>query len=500
MSQCSKIYFLMSVNSLFSSFNMSVIQPLTRMGSESYCSLKSLPTKVYSISAAAFSAAGNWPYYGVAASFGNRYSSFFGNLLGVCEFGSYFAFRIRNFQEIREKLFSGNRSVTPALAVESSSRVEMREVISDDGEKSKLTSVSSESTANQTVKNSWNWKAIALKTGIAALGLISQFPLMVLVYYGNGGILAYPILSGVCDASFTMLSLLLSLPKNQKLDEDTIARREALVTQIDRFLEELPTKYRDPAFSQKIDEIFSQEKSNEEQGKELLELVFEAQGLPELQKGRWDGAMSNLAKGIGYLISGYLTAVNGAVSYKGILAWKKDQAELAVITTILVSLANIKLLTNLCVNSAKNYYEGMRDIFKGQYRPPLACSVSPVSWFIGRSISNVVSWFSFGTNALGARDYFPKIGNALIWPAPLSSTLILNDTLAMTSDDILLWMHSKSNRNVQRISHINSGLQKFKEKIQNADTGELNGLLSQFTGRIINQPRLADITTPLLEG
>ncbi len=427
------------------------IVPLSTKTSEACCSLKSLSSKIYNVGSIAFSAAGNWPFFGAAATFGNRYSPVLGNLLGSCEFAAYFAFRIRNFQEVKEKLFSGNKTIAPNSDAQNYSAME--DVLTDDNTK-----------FSHAAGSSLHWKSVALKTGIAALGIVAQFPIMYLVYVGNGEQLAYPILSGVCEASFTILSLLMSLPKEQRLEPEQALHLESVKNQIDRFLDKWPEKIRDPAFMQTVNQIFSDDKSDEQRGRELLELVLKAEVGSLSPKTTCDRVGGNLAKAIGYLIASYLTVVNGAVSYRGVLAWKPDQVILATLTTITVSLANIQLLTSLCANSAKNYYEGARDYLTGQFRPPLAHSVSPACWYVGRILSNIVSWLSFGTTALGALNYFPA-GDIVCWPAPLSSALLLNDNLVMASDDTLLWIKSQCNSDISRIAHIHRALQKFRSNI-----------------------------------
>lgn len=505
----------MSLNPLFDSFSRSVVRPLTTGASETCCAAKSLAKRVCQAGSAAFSGAGNWPFYGVAATFGSRYSSTLGNILGACEFTSYFTFRIRNFEEIRQKIFSDDSELaegSPEDDIEnsrSSSTMEetyIPSVVSEEDSKQAILSHSSKNKPKNTLCCSGGkLKDIAFKTGIAALGLIAQFPLMVLVYYANGENLVYPMLSGVCEASFTILSLFLSFESSKKvispeqLNPELESKRTIIEKQINRFLEELPTKYKDPAFVQRIETIFSNHppKTEEECGRALLDLVFEAQGLPEQRNGSWDGVLSNLSKGIGLLIAGYITTVNGAVTYKGVKAWRSDQEALAILTTVFVSLANIKLLTKLCMDSATGYYEGLRDIFKGQYRPPLACSVSPVAWGLGRMVSNALSWLSFGTTAISARDYIPKVGNALIAPAPLSSALLLNENLNAASDDLLLWGIGKVNPKAERFNHLRVNLSSFRDKIQTAGPQALRKFLSHTLNLHERSPQV-DVRTPLL--
>ena len=327
-----------------------------------------------------------------------------------------------------------------------------------------------------------NWKEISTKTAIAALGIIAQFPLMVLVYYGNGENLAYPILSGVCEASFTILSLLLTFQSSQKAiregDPELDREKEKIIGQIDQFLKELPTQYKDPEFIRTI----------EEHSDSLWELVQSSERIPTPSKG--STVLSNGAKAIGLFIACYITTVNGAVSYKGVKAWREDQEVLAILTTIFVSLANIKLLSQLCMDSAVSSYESLRDLANNQYRLPLGHAVSPLAWWIGRVFSNAVALLSFGTTATAA-GYIPRVGNGLIAPAPFSSALLLNEHLNWTMDDLLLWTHSQCNPIVKKATHLNHSLTKFKEKIQDADSETLRQFLSF-------EQLSTDVTIPLL--
>jgi hypothetical protein len=479
----------MSNLSLLNSFHSVVVSPLVERVSEKCCSAKSLGTKVYRIASTAFSGIGNWPFYGVAASFGNQYSPILGKILGGSEFASYFAFRISNFEEIRQKIFGGD-SNTGSFSVKQS-RSPSNAVVEDfDESKDPIHSKPLLKSENNEVPPpgcSSRWKTIAKNTGIAALGIIAQFPIMVLAYYGNGENLAYPLICGACEASFTILSLLLTFQSSKKntenfeTDSKLIEKRNTLIAHINCFLEELPEKYKNPDFSKKVDSIFSRDdsKSDEERGKELLALIAEARGLPPVQKGAWNGALTNLAKGIGILIAGYLTTVNGAVSYKAVKAWKSDQDILALATTVLVGLANIKLLTKLCMDSAQDYYEGIRDVIKGQYRPPLAYSVSPIGWGVGRAFSTIGSWLSFGTTATAARDYIPQVGNAFIGPAPLSSALLLNQNLNSTADHFLLSLKSKWDSKTKQFAHLNDSITKFKQEVESADEAALDHIFRQ---------------------
>jgi hypothetical protein len=482
--------FNMSVNPLLSHFNQSVIGPLVKRGSEAYCATKSLGKRVYQVGAAAFSGIGNWPFYGVADTFGKSYSSGFGSWLGACEFGSYFTFRLRNFEEIRQKFFGGSDSEMAAPApIEPDDEADLR-VSLIPAERQGVHSGNSPDSGDvrRACSSRFNCRDIAFKTGVAALGMLAQFPLMVLVYQGNGENIVYPIITGLCEASFTILSLWLTLksPKKPKVNEELNSgvegNRKRLIAKINAFLEVLPSKFNDPVFAGRVEEIFasSSQQTEEERGMALLHLVVNAEGLSELEKGSWDGTLSPIAKGLGLLISLYLTTVNGAVSYQGVKDWRNDQEALAILTTVLVSLANIKLLNKVCVDSATSYYEGLRDLIKGQYRPPLAHAVSPKAWCIGRAVSTVLSWFSFGTTAIGARDYIPKAGKGLIAPAPLSSALLLNENMNWSADDFLLWAHSKCDPKVERFSHVNDSLLRFREIIENADPEILQTFLDSF--------------------
>jgi hypothetical protein len=504
--------FSMSVNPLLDYFNNSVTKPLVKAGSEACCGTKSLGKRVYQVGAAAFSGIGNWPFYGVANTFGKSYSSGFGSWLGACEFGSYFTFRLRNFEEIRQKFFGGsNREVAVPVPIGQDPENLGEDLPSAlaSGERRSIHSrvFSNSENVSKTSSSRFNWKDIAVKTGIAALGLIAQFPLMVLVYNGNGQNLVYPAITGLCEASFTILSLWLTLKSPKKpvvdgeLNPGLEGNRKLLIGQIDRFLEELPSKFNDPFFTQKVEDIFasSPPQTEEQRGKALLDLVVDARGLPELRKGSWDGTLKNIAKGLGLFISLYLTTVNGAVSYKGVKDWRSDQETLAILTTAFVGLANLKLLNKMCMDSATSYYEGLRDIIKGQYRPPLAHAVSPKAWYIGRAVSTVCSWFSFGTTAIGARDYIPKVGSGLIAPAPLSSALLLNENMNWSADDLLLWAKSKCDSKVEKFNHINSSLQNFREVILNSNPQALQRFVDLLPNlRIPVPPVSQDPRTPLL--
>ncbi len=486
---------------------------LSRRASEGCATLKSLKKRIFDASTVVFSAVGNWPFYGVAASFGNRYSPGLGKFLGVSEVLSYFLFRIKNFQEIRKQffgntsdqeqmIFSPARLMSGTISVPASPRSGSTIPLSELPDQ--------ELVAHNQAPTSRNWKTVALNTTAAALGIVVQFPIMILVYYGNEENLVYPLITGMCEGSFTILSLLLSIRSSQKLvtsDEAVdpeIERKKAIITeQIGRFLEELPIKYKDPDFVTRINALFSDDAqaSDESRGRAVLDLILEAQGLPEIDKGAWDGPLNKLAAGLGLFIAGYLTAVNAAVTYKGITDWKPDQEALAVTATTVISLSNIHLLSKLCVDSAKVYYANMRDLAKGQYRPPLAQVMSPTTWLMGRTCATALSWSSFGTTGVAARDYVPKVGTALIGPAPVSSALLLRESLESVSDDVVLWASCRSNATNTKFRDLHSAVMQLKETIPELGQESLRKIFSQLPDlqEPVPRPRpIPDSQTPLL--
>ena len=469
--------------------------------------LESLKRSVFNIAAATFSGIGNWSFYGAAYSFGGPYSRAFGSVLGVSEFLSYFTFRLKNFDQIREE-FSNDPSAkieiflpTPEL-----SSVRSNPLAPSDSSVSALERGTNENDS-ATEPSTCNWNDTAQKIALAGLGIAAQFPIMVLVYYGNNGNLVYPLITGVCEGSFTVLSLWMSLRSSKKLAtnsesdstfEDT---RQSLLEQVDRLKEELALKYNDPVFEEQINSIFSPKKTNGDRERELLGLILAAEGYPELDKGRFDHALQKLATGLGLFTAAYLTTVNGMVTYKGVLAWNPEQKALAGVATAVVCIANAEFLGRLCINSAKDYYEGIRDVAKGQYRAPLAGVVSPYKWLAGRVLSTTSSWLSWGTTALGARDYFPAPENKVfIGPAPLSSALLLNGALNETADDVVLWACS-SDQKVKRFAHIQKCLLTFRARLETAEVKPLENYLQPLGYIDKPRPRLRPsscLDTPLL--
>ncbi len=493
----------MRVNPLFSDFK-TIVRPPVIVGSEPYCTTKSLGKRIYRAASVLISGSGNWSFYGVAASFGKKYSSGFGIFLGTSEFISYVIFRIRNFEQMRQQFVesdsqneiaaSARKEETPILSLPSEEEEKYQLLPSD--------SLKSDSVSPPHFFS--HCKEIARKTTAAVLGIALQFPFMILAYKYNGRKWIYPVLTGACEGVFTILSLLTSFKFLQskfqgKLDPELEKKREWFAKQIDCFLEELPLKYKDPDFVKEIDTIFNSNMTEEECGKALLSLVLKAKGLPEPQKGSWDSLWTPFAKGVGIFITLYLTFVNGAVSYKGVKDWKEDQEALAVLATIVVSLGNLKLLIDLCIGSAANFYEGLRDIMKGQYRIPLACAVSPVAWCLGRIASAFLSCTSFGTTAISASDYVPK-GENLVWPsAPISAALLLGGDLNETSDSLILFAKSKTNATIRQFALLHKHLLFFKRKVQNAHPKTLRIFFAQFPGPEESRSGTQDdLTAPLV--
>lgn len=472
----------MTANPISSYFNNTVLRNPVQGGGG--CG-KSLSRRVFDAASAAFSGIGNWPFYGVAASFGNVYSKGFGSFLGACEFGAYFLFRIRNFEEIRQKFFSKPTPDEIAMVQPPVGNLGGRAVESS---------------------CSWRWKDAAIKTASASLGLLAQFPIMVLVYYGNDENLAYPIITGVCEGSFTILSLLLSFQSasgtEEEIDPELREKLAVFSEQIDRFLEELPVRYEEAGFMEKVERIFEDgsEITEEQRGAELLHLILESRGMPVPNKGAWDPMYEKIAKGLGIFITAYLTAANGAVTFQGVKKWKEDQTALASLTTVLVSAANVKLLWKCCVDSAQSYYEGIRDMARGRFRPSLAFAMSPVSWIASRVASATMAWFSFGTTAVSVRDYIPVVGNALIAPAPVSSAFLLRESLNGGADDGLLWAQSRCSGKARKFAHLHESLSQFKEKIHKAHPVVLREFLAPLNlERVQPRPRDLGPEAPLLE-
>lgn len=445
----------------------SVIGPITRQGEAACCTAKSLRQRAFDIGSAAFSIVGNWPFYGVADSFGKQYSAAFGSLLGASEFATYSLFRMQNFQELVQKFRQNppqNETVTPASPY----------------------GLNAEETEVPTPRCSW--KQTAIKASALGLGILAQLPFIVLTYYENDGNLFYPIATGACEGVFTVLSLLMSFQSTKK-DPSAETLREAISTQCDHFLENLPEKYKDPAFTNRLEEIFSLDSllTEDERSTELLKLIQAEKPEPQPPGDKTDKILSITAKVLGALIAGYVTVANGAVTYRGVKSWS-DQEALAVAATTLVSLSNVHLVGKLCIDSAKNYYEGIRDIIKGTYRPPLAHAMSPKLWTIGRVASTALAWFSFGTTAISVRDYIPVAGNALIALAPISSALLLRESLNQGSDQLVLWGSSKHDAAANRFVHLHNGILGLKNRIETATLQELRSFAAE-SSQLPNDPQ-----------
>lgn len=355
---------------------------------------------LFQAGAAAFSAAGNWPFFGVAREFGNRYSKAAGMILGIAEFGSYWVFRMKNFEEIRQSMAG--------------------------------------------ISGQWgqSWQQTALHVGIAALGLVSQFPLMVLVYYGNGENWAYPALSGICEASFTVLSLLLTLHAR----EPNAAEGLALV---DQALQDLST-YPIENYEALVEVV---------QNRQIEGISRSDQGLVRSDMGK------QMASMIGLMVALYLTTVNGTVSYQGVKAIDSRLESVAIAATVLVSAANIALLAKCCMDSAVNYYEGGRDLIRGRYASPIAKQIAPKSWWTARAAAATFAWLAFGTTATAA-GYLPKVGSSFTAIAPLSAALLLNAQLNEVADACVLWTH-RGKEEVKQFQSLRKALLEWKEELQN---------------------------------
>ena len=113
------------------------------------------------------------------------------------------------------------------------------------------------------------------------------------------------------------------------------------------------------------------------------------------------------------------------------------------------------------MDSATSSYEGARDLIKHQYRPPLAHAVAPAAWWVGRTLSNAVSWLSFGTTATAATE-IPKAGHILLAAAPVSSALLLNQDLNNMVDGALLQLLSRRDPKAKRFAQLQHRLMQLK--------------------------------------
>lgn len=519
----------MGINSaLFNCFTNSIVEPLSQRASQSRCcTWESTKNRIFYVGSAIFSGMGNWSFYGIAAAFGSRYSPSFGVFLGACEFTSYFLFRIKNFEDIRQQFSQEplqEEMITPPLPSPSGAATSSDPTIQFQEEKRPVAS-SSETIAipmpaiarEQEIITppTRNWKGVAIKVASAALGMITQIPFIYLSYKENGNLL-YPILTGACEGSFTILSLLMSaraLFSSKKIEPEIERKQKDLIKQINLFLEELPEKYRDFSFKQKINEIFANPlKPKEQRSRDLLNLIVNAKGSPQPTTG---GSCTNvgrkLAICLGFLTACYLMYVNGWVTYRAMNALQNGENSaredtgdtlpkaISIASAVSVGLANAYLLGKLCMDSAKNLYDSLRDLCTRQYRPPLAYSVSPITWSIGRVFSNALSWLSFGTTAISARDYVPVIGNALIFPAPLSSSLYLAEGLNEISDRVVLKINCNST--TKQFYHLHQSLSLFRDRLETSSPQVLNRFFQYLPNfeTVQTQPtEPANIKTPLL--
>jgi|GEM_PF-4811880 len=142
-------------------------------------------TMGYRVAAVALSAAGNFTFYNVARSFGDRYWEMLGPVMGVCEVGTYFVFRVKNFEDLRVLVLEGRS------------------------------------------EGGWRCDRHVAKVGVATvLGLVAQYPLAIMVYNAHGNRLVYPILCTGCEGAFSILSLLMSVRQRNSEESGAVGRQE----------------------------------------------------------------------------------------------------------------------------------------------------------------------------------------------------------------------------------------------------------------------------------
>src|SRR5690606_27113666 len=140
----------------------------------------------------------------------------------------------------------------------------------------------------------------------------------------------------------------------------------------------------------------------------------------------------------GALIALYLSAIYGTISYRGIESWDKDQQGLAIISSIVTSLINLRFLSKLCMNSSKGYYETFRSIVSCNYHAPLGFAASKEVWVLGRIAITCLSNISFRSIASVLEENMPFFAGELSLFAPIASGILLNDSLNRSFDRFLL--------------------------------------------------------------
>lgn len=418
-------------NTLLTYFGRTVTEPLAP-DAQNGCK-SNLKGRVFTTASAMLSAVGNYSFYGVANSFGQTYNPYLGPLLGAAEATSYFLFRILNFQDIGNHFTSRLSSTKEGI-------------VSKEG-----------ATGKDLLKN----------LAITVLGLTTQYPLMLLVYNANGKSLWSPIATGACEAAFTILSLLKMSASSTNTGSEHIEQFRNQITQnITQFLDSLPSRFANEADRQQITDILQQPLAN--QPLALLHLIRQSQQGADAPSS---SALTNAAKAIGLLMAGYLTYVNGAVTYDGMDNWL-GIAPLSFLGAAVVSGANLYLLAAYCMIAAKDLTTGLRDLATGKYTPPLEGVLSPKIWRMGRIAATALAALSFGTTALSAKNYTPseEASTILTWAAPLSAILLLNSSLQKVSDrlvprlDPTCLQHPHANTFI----HLKNSLEEFRKTIQEA--------------------------------
>lgn len=460
----------MGINPLFSTFTHTVIEPMTQDSPRKRCSMSSCTKRVFDVGAAAFAGLSNWPFY----RGNNTITSSFGTFLKVCEGSSRFLFSLSNFETVYRKF-----SEEPPKQV--IKEIPLRELgdVEDPQEEDAMTPRSSCCT-----------KQTAWKVAVASLALGAQIPFVLNAYYTEQGSWVFPLASGVCDAAFTIASLWKSrraapIPVTDDLRNDAgkiEQRKQEFLEQIDLFLEQLPINYRNDVFIGKLRSCLFNDPAFADgwRSEELLKLILSVQKETQVPFGSTNVTAGNVALGIGALIALYLTTARGALAYQGIVEWNRDLDVLAGFSAAIVSLANVRFLTKICMSSALSYYQTAREITTHRYTAPLAYAVSPCLWTAGRVVTTTLAWFSFGTTFSCMRDHIPKAGEVLSGFAPIASGILLHSTLNRVFDTFVLWQKSKCKHSARSAAHVQSALQRFKKQFENASLEDIRTFLNEL--------------------
>jgi hypothetical protein len=308
-------------------------------------------------------------------------------------------------------------------------------------------------------------KSIALKTGIMALSLGLQVPLVLYSYDQNSPKnWVFPVAEGLCGSALTFASL---CPDNFKFFElkravsDQERKKQKFLDCIDICIKDLSRDYKD-LNRESLDPTMI-----------LTMILSKYEKEPKTRDSYCNQPFRAISAGVGIAAALYLSIYYQEVTSEGVLRWDEAKSVLAALVSGTNLIVHLPVLGRMCVATSVGYYDTITDILTCRYQKSLAAIVAPYLWTASRVSTLALSYLSFHSVSSAMKDCIPIIGETLSVFAPVASAFLLHDTLNRFFDRKILAAKSLCDKNVKFVSHLSDSLRKFRQIFKDAELEDI---------------------------